>query len=194
MSINSGFNPIIAPITILSYYSANCIFKKYNSQAVIQRTNFKSNCKAIGFGILVGIIPAILNLIEFYIQDGYKFPEFSLSRFLPGAMGALQPGISEEIVFRFFLYAFILNAFKGEIPTTKFNSILTYTLLILPHSFMHYPPLDFINNPLLTTLNLVYMSCVFGVPAVWLLKHKTLHSAIAFHWFVDFVRFAIVGH
>lgn len=194
MSINSGFNPIIAPITMFSYYAACCIFKKYNSQIIIQRTNFKSNCKAIGFGILVGIIPAILNLIEFYIQDGYKFPEFSLSRFLPGAMGAFQPGISEEIVFRFFLYAFILNAFKGEIPTTKSASILIYVLLILPHSFMHYPPLDFINNPLLTTLNLVYMSCVFGIPAVWLLKHKTLYSAIAFHWFVDFIRFAIVGH
>lgn len=93
-------------------------------------------------------------------------------------MGALQPDISEEVVFRFFLHAFVLNAFKGEIPKTEFDSILTYVLLILPHSFMHYPPLDFINTPSSTTLNLVYMSCVFGFPAVWLLKYKTLYSSI----------------
>ncbi len=194
MSINSGFNPIITSITIFSYYAACCMLKKYNSQEKILKINSKYIIKDIGFGVLVGIIPAICNLIEFYIQDGYSFPPFSLSRLLPGAMGALQPGISEEIVFRFFLYAFIVNAFKGKIPKTKIFSVVMYTLLILPHSFMHYPPLDFINTPLVTTLNLIYMSCVFGIPAVWLMKNKTLYSAVTFHWFLDFIRFWIVGH
>ena len=193
VSLYSGFNPIITPIIVFSYYAACCIFRQYNSQKIFI-CEFTKSFKFIGFGILVGIIPAIFNLIEFYIQDGYKFNPVNLSGVLPAAMSALQPGIGEEIVFRFFLYAFIVNAFKGEMPKTKFVSIMTYILLILPHCWMHYPPLNFINEPILTILNLAYMCLVFGVPAVWLMKNKNLYSAISFHWFIDFIRFCIVGH
>ena len=194
MSLQSGFNPVIGSITLIAYYSACQIFRMYSYENKIFKLNYKAILNHIGFGILIGILPAILNVLEFYIQDGYTLPTFSMDRFFPAAVRALQPGISEEIVFRFFLYAFILNAFKGVIPKTKFVIVMTYALLIIPHGVMHYPTSDFITNPLGTVLNLIYMCCVFGVPSVWLLKRNSLYSAIAFHWFVDFIRFWIVGH
>lgn len=189
-----GFNPIITPISVIAYYSACCIFRKYNYENKILKIDYRIVLNHIGFGILVGILPAILNVLEYYIQDGYVLPPFSMDGFFSAAVRALQPGISEEIVFRFFLYAFILNAFKGAIPKTTFATVMTYALLIIPHGVMHYPASDFVTNPIGTVLNLTYMCCVFGIPAVWLLKNKSLYSAIAFHWFVDFIRFWIVAH
>ena len=194
MSLQSGFNPIITPISVIAYYSACQIFRMYSYENKIFKLDYKTILNHIGFGILIGILPAILNVLEFYIQDGYTLPQFSINKFFPAVVRALQPGISEEIVFRFFLYAFVLNAFKGKIPKTKFATVMTYALLIIPHCVMHYPASDFITNPLGTVLNLIYMCCVFGVPSVWLLKRKSLYPAMAFHWFVDFIRFWIVGH
>ncbi len=194
MSLQSGFNPVIGSITVIAYYSACCIFRKYSYENKIFKINCRTVLNHVGFGLLIGILPAILNVLEYYIQDGYTLPPFSIDRFFPAAVQALQPGISEEIVFRFFLYAFVLNAFKGMIPKTKFATVLTYALLIIPHCIMHYPTSDFVTNPIGTVLNLTYMCCVFGIPAVWLLKNKSLYSAIAFHWFVDFIRFWIVAH
>ena len=189
-----GFNPIITPIGVIAYYSACCMFRKYNFENKIFKINFRTILNHIGFGLLVGIIPALLNVSEYYINDGYTLPQFGMDGIFPAAVRALQPGISEEIVFRFFLYAFILSAFKGVIPKTKFVTVMTYVLLIVPHCVMHYPSMDFITNPLGTVLNLVYMCCVFGIPAVWLLENKSLYSAIAFHWLCDFMRFWIVRH
>ena len=92
------------------------------------------------------------------------------------------------------MYAFVVNAFKEEIQKTKWATTLTYILLILPHCWMHYPSLDFVTNPVGTLLNLTYMCVVFGIPAAWLMKNKNLYAAIGFHWFIDFIRFWIIGH
>ena len=67
-------------------------------------SDLKTAIKSIGFGLAVGIIPAMINVVEYYIKGGYTLPEFSFSNLIPGAIGALQPGIYEEILFRFLSY------------------------------------------------------------------------------------------
>ena len=193
ISLNNNFNPLIAPITVLTFYSACCIFRKYNFMEKVFASDLKTAIKSIGFGLAVGIIPAMINVVEYYIKGGYTLPEFSFSNLIPGAIGALQPGIYEEILFRFFLYAFVVNAFKGEIPKNKFATIMTWFLMICPHCIMHgeFSVERFISEPFFAIANLVYMCVVFGVPTVWLMKKKNIQSSMAAHWLFDFLRFWI---
>ena len=91
--IYGGFNLVLTPIMVFAHYAACCIFRKYNLQKTKFAVETKNIFKSFGFGILVGAIPAILNVIEYYVQDGYKLNPINLTAILPGAAGALQPGI-----------------------------------------------------------------------------------------------------
>lgn len=191
MSVNSGINPVITPITVFCYYAACCILRKYTSEDKIMPSNTKDYVKSIGIAFAVGFIPALLNIVEYYIKNGYTLPYFHFSKIITGGMEALQPGISEEIVFRFFLYAFVVNAFKGKIPKTKTATIMMYFLMIVPHCIMHgeFTATAFAHNPTQTILYLIYMCVIYGVPTTWLMTHKNIHSAMTAHWLYDFLRF-----
>jgi hypothetical protein len=61
-------------------------------------------------------------------------------------------------------------------------------LAVIPHSLLHLPDL-FLENPGMALGLLAATSLLFGLPMAILQIRKNLESAIAFHWFIDFVRF-----
>ena len=189
----SGFNPIIVPVTFLSFLSGAFIFRSYNQEFKFC-VGLKNTLKSIGFGILIGIVPGMINIIEFLLK-GYTLKVPNFYDIYSSFLRALQPGISEEIVFRFFLFAYVTAAFKGKIPKTMTSNLLIYLLLIVPHCIMHneFLPVNFISNFNTTILNLIYMCAVFGIPSVYLIKNRNLYCAIGFHWFCDFVRFTLTN-
>ena len=188
----NGFNLIITPVIFLSFLSSASIFRNYNKEFKFAIT-LNESLKSIGLGMIVSIIPSILNVIEFKMK-GYQLQLPNFHSIYSAFLEALNPAISEEIVFRFFLFAYITNAFNGKISKTLISNLLTYILLIVPHCIMHneFSPKNFILHPILTTLNLIYMCAVFGVPSVYLIKNKNLQSAIGFHYFCDFTRFMFI--
>lgn len=183
-----NFNPVITPVIFFSFLSGTCIFRKYNQKFKFS-TNLKNILKNIIFGILIAIIPGIINFTEFLVKN-YNL-EINLYNIWPAFLRALNPSISEEIVFRFFMLAVVTDIFKNKIPKTKIANLLIYILLILPHVLMHdeFAQEYWISNIFSMILYLIYNCLVFGIPSVWLIKNKNLWSAISFHWFCDFVRF-----
>ena len=100
---------------------------------------------------------------------------------------ALSPGISEEVIWHFFLLSFIVDLFKGSIPKNKLAVSLTYILNVVPHCLIHLP------NVILEWR--YFSSCLHqlcGFQMVWLVKNKNLQDSIGFHWLVDMIRLLFI--
>ena len=106
-------------------------------------------------------------------------------RFRAGWFGVAA--IAEEIVFRFFVLALCLYQL-GASPSRRLVTAATVTLAVVPHSLNHLPDL-FLQNPLMGLVMLAATSLLFGLPMALLQLRRSLETAIAFHWLIDFVRF-----
>lgn len=167
--------------TTICYYSACQIFRKYSQQDKYFDLGAKNTLKSLLLGILSAIPFAIVNNL------GMFFGNVRVTNIVAAFLYALSPGISEEVIFHFFLIAFVTIIFRGNIPKNKFGILLTYILTIVPHSLIHLP-LIFIQNPIGALLQCAITSVVFSIPMVWLVRNENLQTAIAFHWFVDFIK------
>ncbi len=185
-----GYGYISAVVTAVAYYSACQIFRFYSQQNKTFNIGFKKILKSFGLGVLYAIPFAVINNLAIYFSNGQTYP-LKISRIIPCAWSALAPGISEEIIFHFFLLAFATALFKGKIDEKKSTKILVYFLLVVPHCLIHLPTI-FIENPSMALFILAFTSILFGFPMAWLVKNKNLQTAIVFHWFIDFIRFLFV--
>ncbi len=190
--LNSNWYGILSSLaTIISYYSACQIFRHYNQQNKFFDLKVNDTIKFFFLGALYAIPFALINNLAIYFANGHQAYNFSVFNVLPQAKNALAPGISEEIIWHFFLLAFVTNLFKGNIPKNKSAQVLTYVLTVLPHCLIHLPTM-FIKQPLMAIFILIFTSVLFGFPMVYLVKNKNLQTSIGFHWAVDFIRFLFV--
>ena len=139
--------------------------------------------RSILFGIAVAIPLAAVNNLYFYLSAG----EVRFTNVFYSAFEALSPAIHEEIVFRFFVLAVCLSLLK-DIASPSLRIFTAIFLAVVPHSLNHLPDL-FLQNPLMGFLMLTATSLLFGLPMAWLQIRRNLETAIAFHWFIDFIRF-----
>ena len=189
---NSYDYGIISSIaTIICYYSACQIFRGYEQQNKFFDLKITGTIKSFFLGALYAIPFAIINNLAIYLSNGQNISNFSLYNIFSQIKYAMAPGISEEIIWHFFLVAFVTDLFKGSIPKTKTAQILTYILAVVPHCLVHLPYM-FTVNPLMAIFVLIFTSVLFGTPMVYLLKNKNLQTAIGFHWSVVFIRFLFV--
>lgn len=181
----AGFNGYISAITTaLCYYSACQIFRKYKQENKYFNLDIKKLLKSLLIGTVLAIPFAIVNVLE----SGNNFKSFNFNNIIPAAIHALPPGTSEEIIWHFFLLAFVTWVFKGKIPENKATTFLIYFLCAVPHTLLHLPE-TFVNNPMGAIISFLFMCLLFGVPMTWLVKNKNLQTSMAFHWFIDFIRF-----
>jgi hypothetical protein len=139
--------------------------------------------RSLLFGMAVAIPLAAVNNLYFYLNAG----EVQFTNVFYSAIEALSPAIHEEIVFRFFVLAVCLSLLKG-ITSPSLRIFAAIFLAVVPHSLNHLPDL-FLQNPLMGLLMLTATSLLFGLPMAWLQVRRNLETAIAFHWFIDFIRF-----
>ncbi len=110
---------------------------------------------------------------------------------------ALNPGISEEIIFRLFIYALSLYLLGGRINTRK-ETTWIYVLMIVPHVLLHFPDTYFADGVLFLDLGSLLigplvLGLLFGLPMTLLLVKRDLTSAMIVHTVVDFIRFIFLG-
>jgi hypothetical protein len=135
------------------------------------------------FGIAVAIPLALLNNLYFFMSAG----SFQIQNVFSSAFAALSPAIHEEIVFRFFVLAMVLRLLHSS-ASPRLAMFIAVFLAVVPHSLNHLPDL-FLANPAMGLFMLTATSLLFGLPMAILQVRKNLETAIAFHWFIDFVRF-----
>lgn len=139
--------------------------------------------RAVLFGMLVAIPLSAVNNLYFYLSS----QTLHFRNIFYSAGMALSPGVSEEVVYRYFVMALVVWLLRGA-ASQRATVILALVLSVVPHSLNHLPDL-FLQNPVMGIVMLAATSLLFGLPMAWLQMKQSLETAVGFHWLVDFVRF-----
>lgn len=189
LSILTGMlQPLTGIITFLAFLASMRIFEQSSIQMIILK---RPIVITIMLGVVVGVILGFINL---FLAGGQTL-EFAPSFY--ALVVSLNPGISEEIKFRMFIYAFALYLLGGQIKSRK-ETIWLYVLMIVPHVLMHFPDMFFVDGVI--TLDLaslvigpIILALLFGLPMTLLMVKRDLSSAMITHSLVDFIRFILLG-
>lgn len=139
----------------------------------------------LAVGIALAVPLALVNNLYFYFTIGGA----RLENVLQAAFAALSPAISEEVIFRYFVLALCFWLLRDS-PSRRLVLVAALLLAVAPHSLNHLPDLFLLNGGAAVFL-LVATSLLFGLPMALLQLKRGLESAIAFHWLIDFARFAL---
>lgn len=167
----------------VTFYGGCRLFAQIETEHCFVETGVKNGLKSFLTGAVMAIPFALANTVYFFIAYG----QADIGNFIYSAFLALQPAISEEVIFRFFLLAYGYNLLHHKV-SKRFFTIYIYMLTIVPHSLIHLPDL-FLEAPLSGIVMFLLTAVFFGFPMAYLMKRKNLQTAIGFHWFIDFIRF-----
>lgn len=174
-------NPIAGIATTLSYIGAQSVFRKsQNKIKVIHRDTIKNNI--VVTLILVVVIGGGLGVFNLLL--GMQNMPVQLNHDLKWVILAFQPGISEEIIFRYILFAICVVVTKDKV-LTRGESILCYAIMIVPHVLLHFQ-LGSIDIG-----SVLVLIMFFGAPFALLQRKWNLMAAIGSHYVVDLIRFFI---
>jgi hypothetical protein len=135
------------------------------------------------FGLAVGIPLAVLNVFGLQFTQGQ-----SLSWQNPPAalLDAFQPGIVEEVIYRFALWGLLWLVLRTSLHD---RAIWTSGLIaMLVHNYSHFDDL-FVQAPLVALGMGLVIAIVWGLPPTLLANYRGMEAAIAFHWIQDVARF-----
>jgi hypothetical protein len=168
----------------LTFMAGTALFRSLKEGAVPAfKPPFSGIARRIGLGILAAAPLVVVNNLFFYMQNGA--PRFE--NIFVSAATALSPAIHEEAVFRYFVLAVCFTLLKGS-THPRFAMAAALFMAVVPHSLLHFPDL-FLQNPMMGVGMLVATSLLFGLPMALLQVKISFESAVAFHWFIDFLRF-----
>lgn len=181
-------SPMAGITTFLAFVAARRLFDQTDQGISVLKSPIRLTL-LLGGGI--GFFLGIINLALAGGQELVFAPSFY------AFLVSLNPGISEEIIYRFFIYAFAIRVLGGQIKTHQ-ETIWVYVLMIVPHVLMHFPDSYFVNGVFHLDLgNLVIgpviLIALFGLPMTLLLVKRDLTAAMITHTLVDFIRFIFVG-
>jgi hypothetical protein len=145
--------------------------------------NWHSAGKGVVLGLMVGLPLAVLNLFALRVTQGQPIQWQSP---LAALLDALQPGIVEEVIYRFAWWGVLWLALRKSLPEQA--TWLAGLLSMLVHTFSHYDEL-FLQAPLVALGMGAAMALLWGLPLTLLARRRGLESAIAFHWLQDVARF-----
>lgn len=139
--------------------------------------------RSILFGLGVGLPLAVLNVLALQITQGHGIV---WQRPLAALFDALQPGIVEEVIYRFALWGLLWLALRESLPAQSVS--LSGLIAMLVHTYAHFDAL-LIQAPFVALGMGLVLAVVWGLPAYFLALRSGLESAMAFHWLQDAVRF-----
>ena len=135
------------------------------------------------FGLIVGVPLAVLNVFALQVTQGKPL---SWQSPLAALSDALQPGIFEEVIYRFALWGLIWLMLRNSLSDRAVW--ISGLLAMLIHNYAHFDEL-FIQSPLTAIGMGLVMAIIWGLPPTILAWRKSMESAIAFHWVQDVARF-----
>lgn len=173
-----SLNPLYGFCSIFGYIGAKSFFNTAKHKIAVLPKSIK---EFIIWGLIGTLILTSINTIWMLtdLPFNFSFRGYAI-------MMGLMAGIPEEILFKYFLYAFCIYL-AGDKPFTKVQSVFVYLILIVPHVLLHYPSLSHI-----TFFNFALM-CGFGFSFAYIQRKSSLATAISVHFMVDFLRFTFFG-
>lgn len=153
----------------------------------IQLHSSNGNWRNTGWGILLGLgigIPlAIINVFALKFSQGQSI---HWQKPIAAIIDAFQPGIVEEVIYRFALWGLLWLVLRKKLPSQA--ALLAGLLVTLVHNYIHFDDL-FTQSPLMAIGMGTIMAILWGLPELVLARKRGLESAIAFHWIQDAARF-----
>lgn len=134
-------------------------------------------------GLAVGLPLAVINVIALQFTQGQPIQWQNPSAAL---LDALQPGIVEEVIYRFALWGLLWLILRNSLPEKAVW--LSGLLAMLAHNYSHFDDL-FLQSPLMALGMGAALALLWGLPPLLLARRRGLESAIAFHWMQDAARF-----
>lgn len=173
----AGITNLLMGITAaFSYVGAKSVFIKSNNKIVMfYKINRKSVITSLLLTIIIGFILGEINILISSMEIRHNLD-------LHWVLVALNPGISEEVIFRFLFFAICVEV-TGDKVLSKLEEFWVYLIIIVPHVLLHFE-LSNINIP-----SVIGMSLIFGLPFALLQRKRDLVSAMGSHYLVDLIRF-----
>ncbi len=149
----------------------------------VANQDWKKFAGSFAVGLLVGLPLAVLNVYALRLTQGQVF---NWQNPLAAFLDAWQPGIVEEVVYRFAFLGLVWLALRKPLPDQA--AWLSGFLALLVHNYVHFDDL-FLQAPL-TALGMgLVLAVIWGLPATILALRRGIESSISFHWLQDAARF-----
>jgi hypothetical protein len=139
--------------------------------------------QGILLGLIVGLPLAVLNIFALQFTQGQTI---QWQNPLAAMLDAFQPGIVEEVIYRFALWGLLWQVLRNSQPVHA--GWLAGPLAMLAHNYSHFDEL-FLQSPLFALGMGAILALVWGMPPLLLARRRGLESAVAFHWIQDVARF-----
>lgn len=139
--------------------------------------------KEMLLGLAIGLPLAILNVFALQFTQGQSI---HWQNPLAALVDAFQPGIVEEVLYRFALWGLIWLWLRNSQPERAV--CLAGVLAMLIHNYSHFDDL-FIEAPLVALGMGAILALLWGLPPLILARRRGLEAAMAFHWIQDAARF-----
>lgn len=165
---------------IFAYLGGQSVFHNSNNKIIVVKSGSKMNITTtILLTVVVGVVLGIINL--FFINMGMeKNPGFGLE----WLSKAFRAGVTEEIIYRFLLFAICVHITKDKV-LSKIENYLCYIIMSLPHALTHFT----IYN--INVVSVIGLFLIFGLPFALLQRKHDLTTAMGSHFIVDFMRFCV---
>lgn len=134
-------------------------------------------------GLAIGLPLAILNIVALQFTQGQPI---HWQNPLAAMLDALQPGIVEEVIYRFALWGWLWLVLRNSLPDQA--AWLAGLLSMLVHNYSHFDDL-FLQSPLAALGMGAVLALFWGLPPLLLARRRGFESAVAFHWIQDVARF-----
>ncbi|HPH98268.1 MAG TPA: hypothetical protein PKW33_19675 [Anaerolineaceae bacterium] len=153
-------------------------------QVRLANGEWRKALKSLGFGLLVGVPLAVLNMFANQFTQGRPFDWQSP---WAAALDALQPAVYEDVVFRLAFLGLLWWVLRPGWGASK-AALWAGLLATLVHGYAHMDDL-FLSQPLAALGMGAVMALIWGAPMTLLATRRDLESSIAFHWIQDALRF-----
>ncbi len=145
--------------------------------------DFLAGVKSFLWGCALALPPALLNALSMRQAPPSEF-DLMFDQWWK-AFYALQPGILEEVWARLLLttllYALLRPLSAGHPRRAVVGAMLLAATI---HGLAHFPMS--LNSP----MEAIYVTLMYGIPLALVYVKRDLETAMAYHFFIDFVRFA----
>ncbi|MBG9979715.1 hypothetical protein HZY91_01705 [Facklamia sp. DSM 111018] len=181
-----SFYYFVAFITFLAYLGAMATNRQYKGKIQLISDH---PLKGLALTLVLASITSFINFVLHSLIGG-NAPHFlfSLDNLIAASRFATIPGITEEILMHLIPYALVIQVLKTT-PRSKKASFITYLIMILPHTLIHFHLSQM--NPLNILVSTLLLGLCFGLPMAFLMRKVSLSSAILLHFLVDLIRYLI---
>lgn len=182
---------ITSPVNYMGIISGICTVFAYLASITLsdKNTNKMVLIRSIEMKYIIKSVAVILSMGCFFALIQWIFGQGSIifSFEISSLFRALGAGISEEIIFRLFIFSIILHICKGE----EIPKFLTFSAMVIPFSMLHVID-QAVNSGLINSLPNIIQVVLIATPITILAWKRDLLSAMGVHFIYDLVSMSFL--